>query len=745
MRLSKAAAFPFLVLLVGLSISLGLGYQLERAAEARMRLRFDALTAESIAAIESKMSVQFDMLRGLTGLFDSSEFVTADEFAAYSATLDLPRNYPGVIGVGYQVNIDDPANIPAVIAKYGALNRVPGFHYWPEGRRARHSSIVYVEPRTPAALLGLGFDGFSEVNRASGMYKAESSHKPAISGKIRLFSGADDRRRAGLLIYMPHYAKSGPDKGKIMGWLFSAVRADDLFSGLTESEEDSDINVSIYAGTPSPATLIFSPKRAASKPSLKTSRKIRVEGDSWTIVLESTPKFDSSVAHDLPLTVTIGGILFSLLLAYTIMRQQRSVVMVEQLVAQRTAELQESNDLLRAESSSREIAEQQLRQLQKMEAIGQLTGGIAHDFNNMLAVIIGSLDLARQRIDGDPAKLTRLIDHAMEGARHAAALTQRLLAFARRQTLTPELIAPDRLVSSMSDLLRRSLGENVRLEVIADSGTWTVSADPTQLESALLNLAINARDAMPRGGELVIQTGNQVLDAAYCRATPDATPGEYVMISVSDNGVGMPPEVLEKAVDPFFSTKDVGKGSGLGLSQVFGFVRQSGGHMRLFSEPGFGTTVEIYLPRSTPAPAAAGEDTSPTSPVADAPFPIGTPDELVLLVEDEAKVRLMTVEALRDLGYTVLHAPNGDEALRLLEITPNVKLLFTDIMMPCMNGRELAEIALRRWPHLKLLYATGYTPDAIMAEGMVEPGVILLSKPFTIAKLAAKVRAAIDA
>lgn len=401
-------------------------------------------------------------------------------------------------------------------------------------------------------------------------------------------------------------------------------------------------------------------------------------------------------------------------------------------------ELARANARLVEESANREAAETQLRQMHKMETIGQLTGGIAHDFNNMLAIVIGSLDLAKRRLAKDRKRAEASIDNAMQGAERAAQLTARLLAFSRQQPLAPSALNANKLVGDMAELLRRTIGESIRFEAVLAGGLWTAFADTGQLENAVVNLCVNARDAMPEGGRLTIETANAHLDEQYAAANSEVVPGQYVMLSVTDTGVGMKPEVVERAFDPFYTTKEVGKGTGLGLSQVYGFVKQSGGHVKIYSEIGIGTTVKLYLPRHF------GES-SATSAVADADaMPRAGTDEIVLVVEDEERVRQLSVEALRELGYVVLQAEDGESALALLEQQPRVDLLFTDIVMPGMNGRRLAEAARRARPELKVLFTTGYTRNAIVHNGVLDHDVQFIAKPFTISQLAVKVRQVLD-
>ena len=413
-----------------------------------------------------------------------------------------------------------------------------------------------------------------------------------------------------------------------------------------------------------------------------------------------------------------------------------------QTILRRTNELNHLNETLEervaSETAERLRAEAALRQAQKMEAIGQLTGGVAHDFNNLLQVICGSLENLRQRFGSDAdARLRRLIELAVQAAERAASLTQRLLAFSRQQPLAPEVIDPNRLVSGMSDLIRRSIGEMVAMETALAAGVWRVFADPNQLESALLNLAVNARDAMPNGGKLTIETANTHLDEAYA-TSHEVAPGQYVAICVTDTGEGMTSEVIDRVFDPFFTTKPPGQGSGLGLSQVYGFVKQSQGHVKAYSELGAGTTVKIYLPRST------GPDSAEAS-YEHQPVPQGDPDTVVLVVEDDEAVRALSVDMLQRLDYRVLQAKDGTEALQLLAARPDISLLFTDVGLPGpYNGRQLADEARRRNPALKVLFTTGYARNAIVHHGRLDPGVELIVKPFSYAALAAKLKTILE-
>jgi len=409
---------------------------------------------------------------------------------------------------------------------------------------------------------------------------------------------------------------------------------------------------------------------------------------------------------------------------------------LEEQVRERTAELGAANAALKGELETREAAEAQVRQMQKMESIGQLTGGIAHDFNNMLAIVIGSLDIAKRRLDSDRARALVCIDNALEGARRAALLTARLLAFSSQLPLAPRALDVDQLVGGMSELLRQTIGEHLRVETVMAGGLWRAFVDPGQLENAILNLVINARDAMPNGGRLTVETSNAHLDDAYA----EAVAGQYVLISVTDSGTGIPADVIARVFDPFFTTKGVGKGTGLGLSQVHGFVKQSGGSVKVYSEPGRGTTVNLYLPRYVGAETGLDCET----PALSAESARAKDGEVILVVEDDEKIRFLSVEALRDFGYTVVQAGDASQALAVLAVQPRVDLLFTDIVMPDVNGRQLADKARESRPDLKVLYTSGFTKNAVVHNGVLDPGVALISKPFTIDDLAIKVRLVLD-
>jgi PAS domain S-box-containing protein len=386
--------------------------------------------------------------------------------------------------------------------------------------------------------------------------------------------------------------------------------------------------------------------------------------------------------------------------------------------------------------------EEKLRQAQKLEAIGQLTGGVAHDFNNLLTVIIGGLELLRDAVSDD-REATELVDEATKAADRGAALTHQLLAYSRKQPLRPEDVDVNRLLSDMDGLLRRTLGETLDIELVIAAGLWSCEVDPTQLQNVLLNLAINARDAMIGGGKLTIETANTRLDEDYAEEFVDVEPGQYVMIAITDTGEGMSAEMCERVFEPFFTTKETGKGSGLGLSMVYGFVKQSAGHIKIYSEPGQGTTVRMYIPRLV---ARDESDTMKRAKLSPADVPLGR-GETILVVEDDVAVRQLAAHLLETLGYRIEVAGDVAEALALLD-SPRGRsfdLLFTDVVLPGgKSGHDLAKEALSRHPSLGVLFTSGYTQNAIVHEGRLDKGVELVEKPYSREQLAVRIRATLD-
>ncbi|MBY9063391.1 response regulator [Sphingomonas yunnanensis] len=401
---------------------------------------------------------------------------------------------------------------------------------------------------------------------------------------------------------------------------------------------------------------------------------------------------------------------------------------LEARVSEETRELALANARLEHEAEERAAVEAQLRQMQKLEAVGQLTGGIAHDFNNMLSVIIGSIELALRKRAPGQEHLDRLLGDALSGAQSAAALTRQLLAFGRQQSLSPRKIDLNEVVFGMRDMLQRTLGEKIVVDLRLSGDLWPSFLDRPQTESSLVNLAINARDAMPRGGTLTVETANLSIDETKSLTLEHVAPGDYTVVTVSDTGTGIPKELLSRVIDPFFTTKEIGKGTGLGLSQVHGFLRQSNGYLRIHSEQGSGTSVRLYVPRYD-----SERDEQPIGGVDQ--IDTSEKEKIVFVVEDNDVVREASVRGIRELGYEVIHASSGEEALRRLAVASKVDLLFTDVVMPGMNGRELAEAASRAKPGIKVVYATGYSKNVTL-NGLVDKGRPVIEKPFTLNQLA---------
>ncbi len=389
--------------------------------------------------------------------------------------------------------------------------------------------------------------------------------------------------------------------------------------------------------------------------------------------------------------------------------------------------------------TERKEAEGKLRQAQKMEAVGQLTAGVAHDFNNLLTVVLGNLGFLQNEFEGRATRQHDLVRRATAAAKRGAELTQQLLAFSRKQSLKPEPLNVSKIVSGTTELLRRTLGEAIEIETVTDARLWLCEADPGQITDVLVNLSVNARDAMPDGGKLTIESANAQLDDDYAASQIEVEPGQYVMLSVTDTGTGMPPEVKEKAFEPFFTTKEVGKGTGLGLSMVYGFVKQSGGHVAICSEEGEGTTIKIYLPRIE-------AEENPAQEVSASTDNLRSRGETVFVVEDDPDLRTLAVDMLTELDYAVLQAETGASALEQLQTAGTVNLLLTDVVLPGgMSGRELADEVQRRFKGIRVLYMSGYSEKAIIHHGRLDPGVELLQKPFSVTDLLYKVRSVLDA
>ncbi len=718
-----------LILLVGTLASLLAAWQLANADQERSEARFHSLAQSAVTAVDNKMDMQIALLRGAAGLFNASGTVSQEQFRAYVDRLRLERNHPGVLGIGFAAFAPTQVGIQSA-AKASSAQGLD-VAWWPAGERDNYSAILRLEPLNRRNRAALGFDMMSEPTRREAMVRAGRNMRSAMSGKVLLVQEIDKQKQPGFLIYTPLARKS--QDGGFRGWVYSPLRGFDLFGSLFSGRDFEAVEIAVFDGEPSPENVLYGSPALRENPRHQMFAPLEVAGRTLTLRIATSPQYDTSAPLALSIVVAAAGLLITILFAGLVAQRERTMGRIERQVDERTRQLRDANRQVRSEAEARSAAEAQLHQIQKMESIGQLTGGIAHDFNNMLAVVIGNLDLA-QRTPDDPKRVQRLIEHARRGAKRAAELTHRLLAFARRQTLIPTYVHAGVLIEDMLEMVRRSIGTSVVLQTDLAADLWTIHVDAAQLESAVLNLAVNARDAMPDGGTLDIRTSNAVREPT---GEPDAASGEFVMICVTDSGEGMSEEVRRRAFEPFFTTKGVGQGTGLGLSQVYGFAQQSGGFMEIQSAEGKGTTVSIALPRNL------GVVEQESSAVAASGVSTAGRGETILLVEDEEEVRTFSADALKQLGYCVVEAASAAEALERLGDGP-IDLLFTDVVMPGMDGRKLAEVAQKRQPGLRFLLTTGYSDEALAEHGGLPDGASLLHKPFSVEALATKVRALLD-
>jgi signal transduction histidine kinase/CheY-like chemotaxis protein len=755
--LSRPFTAPIIVFILGLVFTVAATVQLQRIIAANELERFNSAVRMRLDDIQDHIEKHIALLRGAAGLFAASEYVTRSEFAAYVGRLRLREFYPGVQGLGFTRRVEAGS-----LDNFLALAREQigtGFHLWPAHPRPEYHSIIYLEPLDPRNQAAIGYDMFTEPNRREAMARARDTGRHAMSQRVELVQEIDQQKQPGFLIYLPVYdGGSTPEtiearRAQLQAFVYSPYRAGDLFNAVF-GDRQNDLDIAVYDGVSSPETLLYRSRDGSADsghvPLLSTSRSLEIGGRTWMVELASLPAFERGSGRELTPFVVAGGLLATLLLsglAWSQAGATRAALKAREELRELNATLEHRiAEAIRVEHQRAEAlrqVEEQLRQSQKMEALGQLTGGVAHDFNNLLTVIAGNLELLKRQLAGTTdARSRRNIDNAMEGVKRAALLTHRLLAFSRQSPLAPEMVDVNKLVGGMSDLLHRTLGEHVAVETMLGSNLWHAEADPNQLESAILNLAVNARDAMPEGGSLTIETANSPIDEGHAMSNREGVkPGDYVAICVSDTGVGMPPDVMARVFEPFFTTKPVGKGTGLGLAQVYGFMHQSGGHVTISSEIGHGTAVKLYLPRTKPGrePVRSSQAVASEAPVAPAS------GETILVIEDEPMVRQFSISALEGAGYSILAAEDGPAGLALLDLHPEVALLFTDLVLAGpLNGRKVAEEACKRRPELKVLFTTGYARDTIIHHGRLDEDVSLLAKPFTAAALVTKVQDLID-
>lgn len=573
----------------------------------------------------------------------------------------------------------------------------------------------------------LGFNLLKDEIQSKEAILASDTGKLTMAGPLNLVQG-------GLAVIgrLPVFLDANDATRKSYFWGFTSVvsRFPDIIASarLAQLPEDG-FSYELWRMDPSTNSKQIIDGSSLHSAADPVEAKIEVPNGIWT--LSVAPANGWTNLYQLAVT-SLLGLIFSLLLAFIaelLVEAKARERELETQVASRTAQVVER------EAANKEL-ERALHQVQKMEALGQLTGGVAHDFNNILQVILSSLELSRKHLVGGTA-VAGYLQNAIAATEQGAKLTGQLLAFARRNPLRPEPLRLDRLVGDMIGLVRRTLGESIAIELTTSDELWTAIVDPNQLQSALLNLAINARDAMPNGGKLTIELSNSTLDVSYVATDREVTPGEYVLLAVTDTGTGMSADTLERVFEPFFTTKPVGTGTGLGLSMVYGFVKQSKGHIRIDSELGRGTTVNLYLPRTLEGEAAA-------RPIDETKTERGN-GETILVVEDDDGVRASVASQLVELGYRVVTVENGEKALKVLAGGKRFDLLFTDVVMPGgLNGRGLADEARMLDPALRVLYTSGYSESVITHQGRLDEGVDLLSKPYRRTQLAHAIRSALS-
>ncbi len=716
------SAAPYLVLALALLATYFGWSVLNRAVDERIGQRFREEADDTARVIETRLHAYELMLRGGLGLFLASDGVSRDEFKSYVDTLSLKQNYPGIQAFGYAEIV--PAAERSAHEQRLRDEGFPQYVTYPAGERESYINIVYIEPLDARTRRVMGFDMSSEALRRAALERARDSGDTAVTAKLRLVQEPQDDVQPGFSMFLPFYAGRGlpasleERRARIAGYIYAPFRMYDLMRGIL-ADRRGVVSFAIYDGSePSAENLLYDRALAgAAEGRRRTQSTLDIGGRRWTLHFTDSADFRAANYSFDPQAAAIGGVLVSLILfALTLLlrrmlfeRRQSAEAMVE--------------------------AERKLAQAQKMESIGHLTGGVAHDFNNLLQVIIGNNDLLVEQLADRPA-LRAMAEMSRAAAERGAELTHRLLSFARKQPLDPRPTDVNKLVLGMDALLRRTLGPQIEIVSVL-GGNWHGLLDAPQMESAILNLCLNARDAMPGGGRVTIETANAALDESPAADNAEFLPGDYVMVAVSDNGMGMDANTLARAFEPFFTTKDVGQGSGLGLSMVYGFVKQSKGQVKIDSAPGQGTTVRLYLPRAWLAEAAlpAREEGE---------VPRGT--EKILLVEDDDLVREHVGEQLRGLGYRVVSLSSGAAAMEALNKFADIDLLFTDILMPGgMNGRELAEKARILRPGLRVLFTSGYSDAAWPSGAMRDPGEALLQKPYRRQDLAQRLRTALAA
>lgn len=744
-RRRYSVAVPLYCVLV---LTVALFVWVSRIEDARARLEFNKYVAEATNAVTSNFKSTIRIVRSLADLHvatpDVERAVTFSTFARRT----LAAN-PGIQALSWNPRVTEAQRSSFERRArddgqddFGILERTPDGHMVPAAFRDEYVVVWHIEPvETNAA--ARGFDVASDPVRRQALLRACETGEPVATEPIQLVQDAADRY--GILVFSPVYPNGHlPERSDqrcrvARGFATGVFRVDEVMLAALGHHVDANIRIvltddkmidrdrSIWSNG-SPLQQAGSPARVAAVGALSAVTPITVAGRRWSMLFTATPSYRSAAGTWRPWLALAAGMSFAGLLSAFLLVVTGNAVIISR-----------ANDDLQREIADRKQVEQslqqneeRLRQAQKMEAVGRLAGGVAHDFNNILTVIAGYCEFLLERFASDQAAISELKE-IRRGAETAASLTRQLLAFSRKQILAPRILDLNGVVLGLNQMLRRLLEENISIKFHLASRAVMVQADPGQLEQVLLNLAINARDAMPRGGTLTIETTTAILDQTYADSHLGVAPGQYVALSISDTGTGMTPEIKRHIFEPFFTTKPAGQGTGLGLATVYGIVKQSGGEIDVYSELGIGTTFKIYLPAVSHAEVVTGVDRHIPEML--------TGTDTVLLVEDETQLRVLTERVLCRYGYTVLSASNVQEGLRVSTQHPGeIHLLLTDVVMPGGSGRDLAEQLVTARPEVKVIFMSGYTDDAIVHHGVLAPGIVFLHKPFTPQALARKLR-----
>jgi len=743
---------PALVAVLGLSLSFVGFAAVRNAMIAELQGEFEESATRQLGQLQDAVNINTTLLRSIEGLYASSQFVSREEFEIFVRNQPLRKFGESIVGWVPRV----PAAKRESVVQQARESGIADFRIWSSKSGAAPLPksnldlypIYYLEPQEGNASL-LGFDLASDPDARAALARARDNGEPVSTGRIELLPGSADA--GAILMAYPRYKSPFPPdsdakrRSDLVGFAVGVFQIKDFFEAGFGAAVSSDRDVFIYdlSAAPEPALLLSLFAKLQDEPDTDVSLNdlfedyhwsgtMHVGGRTWLAIFRPVPDYIPVWGSWRSWLAAIIGVFVTILFTAYEWRRATHNRRIEALAA----DLSHSYTRLERETDERMMAEEQLRQSQKLEIVGKLTGGIAHDFNNLLTIILGNLETAIERT-GESSGIAAQIRTAMNAAVRGAALTQRLLAYARRQVLEPEVIDLNCVVNAMTDLVRRSLGSAIEVKPSLAKDLWPAVADRNQVENALLNLVINSRDAMPAGGTLTLETQNVTLDAHHAGGQGELAPGDYVALAVSDTGVGMTRDIQERVFEPFFTTKEPGKGTGLGLSSIYGFARQSGGLLRIYSEPGLGTTVRLYLPRAEAAAAAAAS----SMPAAE--LPRGT--ETVLVAEDEAEVRAIAVSHLSKSGYRVIEAEDAASALAAAKGKDNIDLLLTDVVLAGgMNGQNLAAALRGRVPGLKVIFMSGYSEQGLHGSGQPHPGARLLQKPFRKSDLLKAVRDMLD-